>query len=58
MGAQGRVGLSVGGKLRVGHLHSSVPGKMISILVHFVAGGGAAIAATVEGVEMAGQDPT
>ena len=58
MGAQGRVGLSVGGKLRVGHLHSSVPGKMTPVLVHFVVGVGVAIAPTVEGVEIVGQDPT
>ena len=58
MGAQGRVGLSVGGKLRVGHLHSSVPGKMTPVLVHFVVGGDAAIAPTVKGVEIVVQDPT
>ena len=60
MGAHGRLGLSVGGKLRVGHLHSSVPGKITPVLVHFVVGGDVAIAPTVEGVgvEVAGQDPT
>ena len=58
MGGQGRVGLSVGGRLRTGHLHSSVPGKMTPVLVHLVGDDGVATAHTEEDVDMVGQDPT
>ena len=58
IGAHGKVGLSVGGKLRCGRLHSSIPGEMTPVFVHLIVGGGVAIAPTVEGVDVTGQDPT
>ena len=35
VGAQGRAGSSVGGKLRVGHEHGGVPSFIMPVFVHF-----------------------
>ena len=40
VGSHGSVGLSMGGRLHTGHLHSSVPGMMTPVLVHLVCVGG------------------
>ena len=58
MGGQGRVGFSVGGRLRAGHLHSSVPGMITPVLVHLVGEDGVATAHTEEDGNLGGQDPT
>ena len=60
VGGQGRIGVSVGGRLRLGHLHSSVPGRMTPVLVHFV-GEDVVPTADIENAWLAGgvlgQDP-
>ena len=58
VGGQGRLGFSVGGRLRTGHLHSSVPGMITPVLVHLVGEDGAPTAHTDEDVDIGGQDPT
>ena len=59
VGGHGKVGVSIGGKLRSGHLHSSVPGIMTPVLVHLVGGEFTAdsLGSCVGGVS-GGHDPT
>lgn len=55
---QGSVGFSVGGRLRTGHLHSSVPGMITPVLVHLVGEDDVPTAHTEEDGDLGGQDPT